>query len=76
MTAQDMIRKICVSLPEWAVVLRGFRYRDNLTQEALGELLGIAQTNISKMERGKRQIGKDIAKRLAKVFKTDYRMFL
>lgn len=71
-----MISKICGDIPEWAISLRGLRIREGLTQEALGKLLGIDQTNISKMERGKRNIGKSIAKRLADLFKTDYRIFL
>ncbi len=76
MSADEMIRKICGDLPEWAVTLRGLRNREGLTQAALGNLLGIAQTNISKMELGKRSIGKTIAKRLADLFHTDYRLFL
>lgn len=59
-----------------SVVLRGLRNRENLTQEALGELLNIPQTNISKMENGKRSIGKNMARRFAKFFKTDFRVFL
>jgi len=42
----------------------------------MGELLGIPQGNISQMERGKRPIGKQIAKRLADLFHTDYHLFL
>lgn len=76
MSADEMIRTICEDIPEWAVALRGLRIREHLTQSALGQLLGIAQTNISKMETGKRSIGKKIAKRLASLFKTDYRIFL
>lgn len=76
LTADDMIRQICGDIPEWAIALRGLRNREGLTQAALGELLGIAQTNISKMELGKRPIGKTTAKHLANLFKTDYRIFL
>lgn len=76
MSADDAIKKICGDRPQWAVALHGFRYRDGLTQTVLGEMLGVEQTNISKMEQGKRPIGKTIAKRLAKIFKTDYRLFL
>lgn len=47
-----------------------------MTQAALGGILGIDQTNISKMERGFSPIGKLIAKKLAEFFKTDYRIFL
>lgn len=59
-----------------AIALRGFRNREKLTQESLGKLLDIPQTSISKMESGKRPIGKRIAKKLADFFKTDYRIFL
>ena len=75
-SSKEAIKKICGDLPEWAVALRGLRYREGLTQTALGEILDIEQTNISKMENGKRPIGKTIAKRIAKLFKTDYRIFL
>ena len=76
MSSELAIKKICVNRPEWAVALRGLRFREGLTQKALGKLLGIDQTNISKMELGKRPIGKTIAKRIAKIFKSDYRIFL
>ena len=75
-SAEDMIKKIRRNRPEWAIALRGYRYREDLTQADLGELLGIDQSNISKMERGIRAIGKSIAKKLAKLFKTDYHNFL
>ena len=76
MSADEMIRTLCDNLPEWAVVLRGLRHREGLTQVSMGELLGIPQGNISQMERGKRPIGKQIAKRLADLFHTDYHLFL
>jgi len=62
--------------PDWALSLAGLRYREKLTQKELGDLIGIKQSNISLMEKGKRRIGKDVAKRLANVFNTDYRKFL
>jgi DNA-binding XRE family transcriptional regulator len=58
------------------VALRGARKRESLTQKQLAGLLGINQTHISEMEHGKRPIGKDMARRLAKVLKVDYRVFL
>lgn len=76
MSADEMIKNICGDLPEYAAALRGLRYREELTQSALGDLLGIAQTNISKMELGKRHIGKNLAKKLADFFHTDYKIFL
>lgn len=63
-------------IPKASVMLRGFRNREGLTQNELGATLGIPQTNISQMERGVRSIGKQLAKRLAVFFKTDYRLFL
>jgi len=56
--------------------LQGARYRESLTQKELARLIGVSQTHISEMEHGKRPIGKEMAKRLAKVLKVDYRVFL
>jgi len=42
----------------------------------LARKLGVAQGDLSKMETGKRSIGKEMAHRLAGVFDTDYRVFL
>lgn len=74
--AEEIIDEICGDLPEWSVMLRGLRNREGLTQAELGDILNIEQTNISKMELGKRPIGKTIAKKLAEQFHTDYRLFL
>lgn len=59
-----------------SVALRGARKREGLTQKELAALLGVSQTHISEMEHNKRPIGKDMARRLAKVLKADYRVFL
>ncbi|MCK9378276.1 MAG: helix-turn-helix domain-containing protein [Syntrophobacterales bacterium] len=56
--------------------IRGLRLREGLTQEQLARLLGVKRTNLSEMENGKRPIGKNMAKRLAQVLKTDYKVFL
>ncbi len=63
-------------LPPWAVALSGLRHRESLTQVEFGEKIGVEQTNISKMEHGKRPVGKTLAKRIAKIFHTDYHLFL
>lgn len=75
-SSDEMKRIICGDLPEWAITLKGLRIREGLTQQAIGELLGIPQGNISQMESGRRPIGKQIAKRLAFFFHTDYHLFL
>lgn len=59
-----------------SVALRGARKREGLTQKELAALAGVSQTHISEMEHGKRPIGKEMARRLAKVLKADYRVFL
>ncbi len=58
------------------VRIQGLRYRENMTQAKLAKLIRVTQGDLSKMENGRRTVGKEIAKRLAKVFKSDYRMFL
>lgn len=58
------------------ITLRAYRCRENLTQRQLAELAGILQRHISEMETGKRVIGKEMARRLSKVLKADYKMFL
>lgn len=57
-------------------VLKGMRYREELTQKQLAEKLGIRQHHLSEMENGKRPIGKEMAKKLAKALRADYRVFL
>jgi DNA-binding XRE family transcriptional regulator len=59
-----------------SVALRGARKREALTQKELAHLVGVSQAHISEMEHGKRPIGKDLAKRLAKALKVNYRVFL
>ena len=58
------------------VALRGARKREALTQKELARLVGVSQTHISEMEHGKRPIGKDMARRLAKALKVNYRVLL
>ncbi len=61
---------------EPGLMLRGSRYKAELTQKELAEAIGVSQNHISEMENGKRSIGKMMALRFAKFFKTDYRKFL
>lgn len=61
---------------EAATCLRGFRYREDLTQKELAERVGITQGNLCALENGKRPIDKEMAKRLAKILNTNYKHFL
>lgn len=58
------------------VMIQGLRYRENMTQAELAKRIKITQGDLSKIENGKRPIGKEIARRLDKLFKSDYRIFL
>lgn len=58
------------------ITLRGFREREGLSQGNLAKKIGAKQNHISEMESGKRAIGKAVAKKLAEVFNTSYKVFL
>lgn len=58
------------------VLLRETRYRESLTQAEMAKKIGVTQADLSKMESGKRPIGKIIAKRIEKSFGVNYRYFL
>jgi ribosome-binding protein aMBF1 (putative translation factor) len=56
--------------------LKAYRNREGLNQKQLADMVSISVPNLSHMEHGRRPIGKDMAKRLAKVLNTDWRMLL
>lgn len=56
------------------LVLRGMRYRENLSQKELAKRSGVSQNEISKIENGKRTVGIKVAKKLAKALNIDYRL--
>ena len=58
------------------LALRGARAKEGMSQAELARRLNILQTNLSKMENGRRPIGKDMARRLASILDVDYRIFL
>lgn len=57
-------------------ILKGLRLRDGLAQASLAEKIQGKQSHISEIERGQRPIGRALAKKLAKVFKENYKLFL
>ncbi len=61
---------------EQRTAIRAYRHRENITQRQLSTMTGIPQRHISEMENGKRVIGKEMAKRLGKALKADYKSFL
>lgn len=75
-TVDEFIHECFGDFPQWAIALRGLRNREGLTQQQLGQAIGVEQSNLSKMEHGKRQVGLKIAKRIGKAFNTDYHLFV
>ncbi len=73
---RDAFKEEIEKYTEAGLSLRGSRLKEELTQKELGDALGISQNHVSEMENGKRTIGKEMAKRFAAFFKTDYRIFL
>jgi DNA-binding XRE family transcriptional regulator len=58
------------------LALKGVRAKEGFTQVQLAKKLKITQANLSAMENGRRPVGKVMAKRIAKLFGLDYRLFL
>jgi plasmid maintenance system antidote protein VapI len=56
--------------------LNGARLMYELTQAQLAAMIGVKPGHISEMEKGKRPIGKEMARRLAKALNTSYKVFL
>lgn len=59
-----------------AIVFQGIRLRLGLTQKEMGDKLDLHQTDVSKIEKAERPIGKKLAMRIGKTFKIDYKRFL
>lgn len=73
---EDIFLSIEKKYSKAGVMLKGTRYREGLTQTEMAKKLKVTQADLSKMESGKRPIGKIIAKRIEKEFGVNYRYFL
>lgn len=58
------------------IIFRGIRFKHNLTQAEVAKKLGLDQSDVSKIEKGKRPVGKALAKKIEKEFGIDYHRFL
>lgn len=74
--ADEVFKDLDEKYGKTGTTIRGLRVRDGITQKNLAQKLAIHQTHISQIENGKRVVGKNLARKLAKVFRTDYRLFL
>ncbi|NDV25931.1 helix-turn-helix domain-containing protein [Desulfovibrio sp. JC010] len=57
-------------------LLRGARFREDMTQAQLSAATGIHKNNISEMERGVRNITIEMAKKLGEALNVSYKHFL
>jgi ribosome-binding protein aMBF1 (putative translation factor) len=76
LSSEKVFKELDLEFGRAGAVLQGARLKEELTQVELAEMLNISQTDLSKMEHGKRTIGKKMAHRLAEALKIDYRVFL
>jgi ribosome-binding protein aMBF1 (putative translation factor) len=75
-SSEDIFANIEKKYTKAGVLLRGTRHREGLTQIKMAKKINVTQADLSKMESGKRPIGKIIAKRIEKIFGVNYRYFL
>ena len=56
-------------------LVKGIRYKENLSQEDFADKIEISQTDLSKIENGKRAIGKTVISRIVKRFRANKEVF-
>jgi ribosome-binding protein aMBF1 (putative translation factor) len=61
---------------ETGLMVRGARFKAELTQKQLAEKLGVLPHHISEMEYGKRPISKKMAHKLSEALNVNYKVFL
>lgn len=75
-TIKSIFDKLDAKYTKAGSLLKGLRLREDLSQVVFAKKINVTQANLSNMEHGRRPIGKIIAKRIEKVFGTNYRYFL
>ena len=70
------VQKLDAKYTRAGACLQGSRVKEGLSQVAPATKLWISQANLSKMDVGKRPIGKAMAKRIAAILNVDCRIFL
>lgn len=74
--ADDLFAELDQKYTKAGVLLQGLRNREGLSQVEFAKKISVTQSDLSKMELGKRPIGRTIAKRIAEVFNVNYRLFM
>lgn len=74
--ADDLFSELDKKYTKAGVLLQGLRHREGLSQVEFAKIIHVTQSDLSKMEHGKRSIGKTVAKRIAEAFDVNYKCFL
>ena len=69
-TPEEAFAEINAKYTKTGALLKAVRLREGLNQENFAALLDVTQGDLSKMERGKRPVGKILIRRIAKKFKS------
>ena len=75
-SAHEVFRELDEKFGRAGAAIQGARLKEGFSQVELARQLRISQSDLSKMEHGKRSIGKQMARKLAKALRVDYRAFL
>jgi DNA-binding XRE family transcriptional regulator len=75
-TIEEAFGDLINQFGEPAMILRGLRTKEGLSQVEFANAIDVTQQNLSAMENGHRSIGKEIAKRIANKFHINYRLLL
>ncbi len=67
-TPEEVFAEINAKYTKTGALLRAIRLREGLNQKMFAQLIGVTQGDLSKMEHGKRPIGKLLTARIAKKF--------
>ena len=73
---RDVLTDLISETSQQAIVLRASRREKNLSQKKLAKILKVDPSFITQIEKGEKKINKPLAKKLAEIFNTDYRIFL
>jgi len=74
--AEDVFKDLDRQYTKAGALLKGLRYREGLNQITFAKRINVTQSDLSKMENGKRRVGRILAKRISKAFGINYRSLL
>jgi DNA-binding XRE family transcriptional regulator len=76
LTPQEVFADLKEKYSEPGAYLKGIRMREGLNQVEFAKKIGVTQGDLSKMEHGKRAIGKKLAQKIGQLFDFNYRKLL